>query len=149
MLIALEGTDAYGRTCEYAILHVPRCLPRVIPIPQAARQQASCEEFVLLSSVIHAYVSEVFPGVTVKGCHQFRVTRHADLDLDEEEVEDLLDTLKGELHGRRFGESVRLEVADTCPTEHVQFLLERFWTWTRRSLPSRRTPLISVVSRLS
>lgn len=125
MLIALKGKDAYGRSCDYAILHVPRCLPRVIPIPPAARSKEGVEEFVMLSSVIHQFVSEVFTGVEVIGCHQFRVTRHADLDLDEDEVEDLLDALKGELHGRRFGEAVRLEVAETCPTEHVSFLLER------------------------
>lgn len=126
MLIALDGVDAYGRTCEYAILHVPRCLPRVIAVPALHRNKSNSAEFVLLSSVIHSHVSEVFPGVEVTGCHQFRVTRHADLEVDEEEVEDLLDALKGELHGRRFGDSVRLEVAETCPNEHVDFLLERF-----------------------
>jgi polyphosphate kinase len=126
MLIALDGVDAYGRTCEYAILHVPRCLPRVIAVPVSYRYKSDNVEFVLLSSVIHSHVSEVFPGVEVTGCHQFRVTRHADLEVDEEEVEDLLDALKGELHGRRFGDSVRLEVAETCPNEHVDFLLERF-----------------------
>ena len=125
MLVALEGTDAYGRSCDYAIIHVPRCLPRVIEVP-ASKRQSSGSEFVLLSSIIHSHVGEVFKGVTVKGSHQFRVTRHADLELDEEEVEDLLDALKGELHGRPFGDSVRLEVADTCPDEHVDFLLERF-----------------------
>lgn len=126
MLIALEGTDAFGRSCEYAVLHVPRCLPRVIPVPVKARLKPDREEFVLLSSVIHSFVGEVFPGVSVLGCHQFRVTRHADLEVDEEEVEDLLDALKGELHGRRYGECVRLEVADSCPTKHVQFLLSHF-----------------------
>ena len=126
MLVALKGTDAYGRSCEYAIIHVPRCLPRVIPVPQSMSATPNISEFVLLSSIIHCFVSDVFTGVEVMGCHQFRVTRHADLDLDEDEVEDLLDALKGELHGRRFGESVRLEVANTCPEEHVKFLTEHF-----------------------
>jgi polyphosphate kinase len=126
MLIALDGTDAFGRTCDYAVLHVPRCLPRVIPVPVSARAVKDREEFVLLSSLIHAHVSEVFPEITVKGCHQFRVTRHADLEVDEDEIDDLLDALKGELHDRRYGECVRLEVANTCPDEHVNFLLEHF-----------------------
>lgn len=126
MLIALEGEDAFGRSCDYAVLHVPRCLPRVIPVPKSVRMDTDREEFVLLSSLIHAHVSEVFPEITVKGCHQFRVTRHADLEVDEDEIDDLLDALKGELHGRRYGSCVRLEVAETCPKDHVNFLLEHF-----------------------
>ena len=126
MLIVLDGVDAFGRSCDYAVLHVPRCLPRVIPVPASARVDPKREEFVLLSSLIHANVSEVFPEITVKGCHQFRVTRHADLEVDEDEIDDLLDALKGELHGRRYGACVRLEVASTCPKDHVSFLLEHF-----------------------
>lgn len=126
MLLSLEGEDEFGRACEYAVLHVPRCLPRVIELPVEIRSQAQRSEFVLLSSVIHAHANEVFPGIKVKSCHQFRVTRHADLSVDEEEVEDLLDALKGELPGRRYGEGVRLEIADTCPPSHVQFLLDQF-----------------------
>jgi polyphosphate kinase len=126
VLLSVEGDDAFGRNCEYAVLHVPRCLPRVIPVPRSARLNSNQEEFVLLSSVIHVHAGEVFPGMTVTGCHQFRVTRHADLAVDEEEVEDLLDALKGELTSRSYGESVRLEVATNCPQKHVRFLLEHF-----------------------
>ena len=126
VLLSVEGKDAFGRECEYAVLHVPRCLPRVIPIPHSARLNPQQEEFVLLSSVIHAHAEEVFPGMSITGCHQFRVTRHADLAVDEEEVEDLLDALKGELQGRYYGESVRIEVANNCPKKHVKFLLEHF-----------------------
>lgn len=126
MLLSLEGEDEFGRECEYAVLHVPRCLPRVIELPAKVRSKPHRAEFVLLSSVIHAHACEVFPGVKVKSCHQFRVTRHADLSVDEEEVEDLLDALKGELPGRRYGEGVRLEVAETCPRTHVRFLLNHF-----------------------
>jgi polyphosphate kinase len=126
MLLSLEGIDAFGRTCDYAVLHVPRCLPRVIPLDQNVKLKKECSEFVLLSSVIHAHAEEVFPGIKVTGCHQFRVTRHADLEVDEEGVEDLLDALKGELPGRRYGKGVRLEVANNCPHLHVNFLLEHF-----------------------
>ena len=126
MLLSLDGVDAFGRTCDYAVLHVPRCLPRVIPLNNHVKSSQSSMEFVLLSSVIHEYAEEVFPGIKVTGCHQFRLTRHADLEVDEEEVEDLLDALKGELPGRRYGKSVRLEVANTCPKQHAQFLLDQF-----------------------
>ena len=56
------------------------------------------------------------------GCHQFRLTRNADLWLEEEEVEDLLDALKGELFRRRYGDAVRLEVAQNCPKGVVGLL---------------------------
>jgi polyphosphate kinase len=124
MFVALDGTDAFGRASEYAVLPVPRCLPRVIALPDDVGGGA--HTFVLLSSVIHAHVGEVFPGMKVTGCHQFRVTRNGDLWVDEEEVEDLLDALKGRLDGRRFADAVRLEVARSCPREHIDFLVEHF-----------------------
>lgn len=124
MLVTLEGRDAFGRSAQHAVLHVPRCLPRVIKLP--AKGSDGPNDFVLLSSVIHAHVEEVFPGMTVRGCHQFRVTRNADLWVDEEEVEDLLDALQGQLHDRRFGQGVRLEVATNCPEGEASFLLEHF-----------------------
>ncbi len=124
MFVVLEGKDAFGRSSGYAVLPVPRCLPRIIALPDDVA--GAPDTFVLLSSVIHAHVDEVFPGMKVTGCHQFRVTRNGDLFVDEEEVEDLLDALKGQLDGRRFGDAVRLEVARTCPDEHAHFLLEQF-----------------------
>ena len=124
MLVTLEGRDAFGRSAQHAVLHVPRCLPRVIKLP--AKGSDGPNDFVLLSSVIHAHVEEVFPGMTLRGCHQFRVTRNADLWVDEEEVEDLLDALQGQLHDRRFGQGVRLEVATNCPEDEANFLLEHF-----------------------
>jgi polyphosphate kinase len=64
---------------------------------------------VFLSSVLHAFVGELFPGMNVLGCYQFRVTRNSDLFVDEEEVKDLRAALKGELQQRHFGDAVRLE----------------------------------------
>ena len=82
--------------------------------------------FVLLSSVIHAHVDKLFPGMKVKGCYQFRLTRNADVSVDEEEVEDLLKAIKGQLHGRNFGEAVRLEVSNNCPEDLMGFLTEQY-----------------------
>ncbi len=127
ILLCLEGEDAFGRAGEYTVLPVPRCLPRVIELPVSKRKQRDRAEFVLLSSLIYANAAEIFPGLTVKSINAFRLTRHADLSVDEDEVEDLLDALKGELTGRRHGgEGVRLEVADTCPKDQVTFLCEQF-----------------------
>ena len=62
----------------------------------------------------------------VIGCYQFRVTRNSDLYLDEEEIADLRGALEGELLSRRYGDAVRLEVADNCPADIVSFLLNKF-----------------------
>jgi polyphosphate kinase len=64
--------------------------------------------------------------MTITGCHEFRVTRDSDLWVDEEEVDDLLKALKGELPNRHYGDAVRLEVADTCPGEISDYLLDQF-----------------------
>ncbi len=82
--------------------------------------------FVLLSSVIHAHLQELFGGRDIVGYSQFRVTRDADLWFDEEEVKNLRQALEGELPQRHFGQAVRLEVAAGCPDKLAQFLLRQF-----------------------
>ena len=123
-IISLEGKDAFGRNSGIAILQAPRSLPRLIPLP------ASCithdYEFVFLSSIIHAHIGDLFPGMQVKGCFQFRVTRNSELFVDDEEIDDLMRALEGELPSRRFADAVRLEVADNCPQEIVNYLLHQF-----------------------
>lgn len=121
-VVGLKGKDAFGRAASLAVLPVPRVLPRVLRLP--ADISDGPYEFVLISSVIHAFIGELFPGMKVRSCHQFRVTRNSDLWVDPEEMEDLMDALKGELPGRRYGDAVRLEVADNCPPETAQQLLE-------------------------
>jgi polyphosphate kinase len=71
-------------------------------------------------------VDELFPGMEIIGCYQFRVTRNSDLFVDTEEVDDLLRALEGELPGRRYGDEVRLEVADNCPDDMINYLVKRF-----------------------
>ena len=125
VIVSLEGEDAYHRSGGMAVVQVPRALPRLIALPgKLVPTGQAC--FVLLSSIIHAHVDRLFPGMRIVGCHQFRVTRNSDLWVDEEEVDDLLRALKGELPQRKFGDPVRLEVAETCPPETVQFLLDQF-----------------------
>ena len=122
-LVQLEGKDAYGRRSGIAIVQVPRSLPRVVRVPQALARRPYT--FVLLTSIIQNHVRELFPGMDVAGCYQFRITRNSDLWVDEEEVENLLHALKGELPNRRFGEAVRLEIIEDCPEEMVSYLLEQ------------------------
>ena len=116
----IDGSDAFGRPAGLAIVPVPRCLPRVIQLPR--KISGGRHDFVLLSSVIHAQIERLFPGMKVRGAHQFRVTRNSDLWVDEEEVEDILDALRGELPNRKFSDAVRLEVAANCPEGTVRLL---------------------------
>ncbi len=123
-IVTLEGKDAFGREGGFAIVQAPRSLPRVIEVPKELSTRT--HDFILLSSVLHAHVGELFPGMKVKGCYQFRVTRNSDLFVDDEEVGDLLRALEGELPSRRYNDAVRLEVADNCPEEISNFLLDQF-----------------------
>lgn len=123
-VISLEGNDAYDRTSGTAVVQVPRLLPRLIRMPDAV--SGGPHDFVLLSSVIHAHVGELFPGMRISGCYQFRLTRNSDLWVDEEEVDDLLRAVKGELQGRNFGGAVRLEMPAQCSPYISQFLLDQF-----------------------
>ena len=123
-IVVLEGQDAFGQAAGMAVVQAPRPLSRLIKLPDSI--SATAHEFVFLSSVLHAHMEELFPGMEITGCFQFRVTRNSDLFVDTEEVDDLLRALEGELPGRRYGDEVRLEVADNCPQELVSFLLTRF-----------------------
>lgn len=123
-IISLKGKDAFGRTSRMAIVQAPRALPRLIKLPEECGSGAN--DFVFLSSIIHDHVADLFPGMKVQGCYQFRVTRNSDLFVDAEEVDDLLRAVEGELTSRRYGDEVRLEVADNCPPEVSQFLLDEF-----------------------
>ena len=122
-IVTLEGKDAFGRQIDLAVVPAPRSLPRVVRLPDELT--GGKEHFVMLSAIIHEHVSDLFPGMTATGCYQFRVTRNADLALNED-VEDLAKALKGELSSRRFGRAVRLEVTENCPKHIYEYLLEEF-----------------------
>ena len=122
--VELEGRDAFGRDSGAAIVQAPRALPRVIRLPRELCDQEY--GFVFLSSVLHAHVGELFSGMNVLGCYQFRVTRNSDLFVDDEEVKNLRIALQGELPQRHFGDAVRLEVADNCSEAMTDFLLQQF-----------------------
>jgi polyphosphate kinase len=124
LAVELEGRDAFGRSSRAAIVQAPRALPRVIRLPKeiAGAQYG----FVFLSSILHAHVGELFAGMNVVGCYQFRLTRNSDLFVDEEEIKNLHIALQGELLHRHFGDAVRLEIADNCSPAMAEFLLQQF-----------------------
>ena len=123
-IVELEGVDAFGRDSGLAIIPAPRLLPRIIRVPEDIAGPG--DNYVFLSSMIHAHADDLFQGMKVKGCYQFRLTRNADLSVDTEDVEDLARALRGELFSRRYGDAVRLEVADTCPKHLSDYLLKQF-----------------------
>jgi polyphosphate kinase len=123
-IVELEGRDAFGRGSRVAIVQAPRVLPRAIRLPPAIAEGEY--SFVLLTSVLHANVGELFAGMTVKGCYQFRVTRNSDLFVDEEEIKNLRIALQGELLHRHFGDAVRLEVVEECTPAMIDYLMQQF-----------------------
>jgi len=124
-IVRLDGKDAFGRRRHRAIVQAPRSLPRVIRMPDRLCETGS-DVFVFLSSIIHANVEGLFPEMMVKGCYQFRVTRNSNLYVDDEEVDDLVRALEGQLAASRYGAAVRLEISHLCPTDLCEFLLDHF-----------------------
>jgi polyphosphate kinase len=123
-IVALSGEDAFGRRASIAIVQAPRALPRVMKVPENVA--GISDGYVLLTSLISEYVSELFPGLLVKGCYQWRVTRNSDLYVDEEEITNLRQALQGELSQRNFGASVRLEIDHVMPENLALFLQREF-----------------------
>ena len=119
-IVQLSGKDAFGRSNEIAIVKVPRVLPRVIALPD--RVSEGGKAFVLLSSVIRAHLAELFPGREVGQFSQFRVTRHSDLAVDEDEIANLRMALRQGLQHRHYGQAVRLEVSSNCAPRLAEFL---------------------------
>ena len=124
-IVRLSGKDAFGRDAELAVVQVPRSLPRIIRLPPATGEPGKTY-FVYLSAVISTFVQQLFSGMKVEGAWQFRVTRNSDLFVDDEEVDNLLRAIEGELAQRRYGAAVRLETSLDCPEDITNFLLRHF-----------------------
>lgn len=123
-IVELNGKDAFGRETDKAIVQAPRILPRPIALP---KEISGCQfGFVILASLMHEFVGEMFGGLEVVSCHQFRVTRNSDLYVDEEEMTNLRAELQGELLQRHFGHAVRLEISHRCPEHLANYLLQHF-----------------------
>jgi polyphosphate kinase len=123
-IVRLSGKDAFGRENEIAIVKVPRVLPRLIRMPD--KVAGGMTVFVSLSSVIRAHLAELFLGRSVGQFSQFRVTRHSDLAVDEEDVQNLRTALRQGLAHRHYGQAVRLEVSAGCSDYLSDFLLKQF-----------------------
>jgi polyphosphate kinase len=122
--VELGGRDAFGRKSGVAIVQAPRALPRLIRLPDSL--SPGVHGIVMLTTIMQAYVGELFAGMEVHGCHPFRVTRNSDLFVDDEEITNLRVALQGELPQRHYGDAVRLEISDTCSESIAQLLKREF-----------------------
>jgi len=120
--LAVTVRDPEGGGERFARVKVPDNVPRLVRVE--ADRSSSSATFLPLEELISAHLGELFAGMEVIECHAFRVTRNADLEVEEDRDEDLLQALERELARRRFGPPVRLEVADDM-TEHMLELLLR------------------------
>ena len=109
----------------YAVVQVPRVIPRFIPLPRE-KQENEPWDYIYLASLIKVHISELFPGLEIEDVHAFRITRNSDLYIDEEEAENLLRTIEQELRRSSRGNVVRVEVEADCPPDFQAWLLERF-----------------------
>jgi polyphosphate kinase len=101
---------------RFARVKVPPLLPRFVPLPDG-------ERFVPLETVIAAHLDRLFPGMELVGHHTFRLTRDADLEVEEDEAEDLLEAIQSVLRRRRRGANpVRLEVDEAMSHEVLELL---------------------------
>jgi polyphosphate kinase len=114
--LAVSVLDASSGERRFARVKVPPLLPRFVVMPDG-------ERFVALEQVIAAHLGSLFPGMEIESHHAFRVTRNADLTLEEEEADDLLAAIEFELRRRRFGRAVRLEVDSRMSHEMRQLLV--------------------------
>lgn len=113
--LAAIVSDPVDGTQHFARIKVPPSLPRFITLPSG--------RYVALEEVITANLGQLFTGMNVVGAWPFRVTRNADLTLDDEEADDLLEAVEMELRRRRFGRAIRLEMHDDMPESALEILL--------------------------
>jgi polyphosphate kinase len=119
MIVQLELTQDGSTLKHLAVVQVPRVLPRLLKIPRDNSRQ----DYIFLGEVIGHYLGNIFPGTKILGHWAFRVTRNSELYIDEEEVANLLKAVENELHNRRKGDAVRLEVEKDCPIAIREVLL--------------------------
>src|ERR1041385_3945579 len=119
MIVQLEMAMSGQPLRHLAVVQVPRVLPRLVKLPRADARR----DYLFLGHLIGHYLADIFPGTKILGYWHFRVTRNSELYIDEEEVANLLKAVENELHNRRKGDAVRLEVEQHCPADIQKALL--------------------------
>jgi polyphosphate kinase len=111
LIVRLEMRKHHEPLKHMAVVQIPRILPRMIKLPREDGRQ----DYVYLSRLIGHHLADLFPGTKLLGYWAFRVTRNSELYIDEEETANLLKAVENELHNRRKGDAVRLEIDHDCP----------------------------------
>lgn len=119
-IVQLEMSQGAEVLKHMAVVQTPRVLPRLVKLP---REDGRSHDYVFLGRLIGHFLADLFPGTRILGYWQFRVTRNSELYIDEEDVDNLLHAVENELHNRRRGDAVRLEVESDTPPEIRQALL--------------------------
>ena len=115
--LAVTVRDPRSGEQRFARVKLPANFPRFIAV-------GATKTFVLVEDLVVAHLGQLFPGMTIEHCYVFRVSRNADLSLDDEDAEDLLAAVEMELRRRRFGRAVRLEVPRVMSKEMLQLLVD-------------------------
>ena len=123
-IVKLGGQDALGRSNSIAIIKVPRVLPRLVHLPPALCNGQNL--LVSLPSMLRAHMAELFPNRSIEQLSQFRITRHSDLAVDEDDADNLLNAMREGLQQRHYGRAVRIEVSSSCSEEFASLLCRQF-----------------------
>ncbi len=111
LMVRLEVAKEGKMLKHLAVVQCPAILPRLIPLPREAGRR----DYVFLGQLVGHFLGDLFPGTQIQGYWPFRVTRNSELYVDEEDTPNLLKAVEAELHKRRRGAAVRLEVTPDCP----------------------------------
>jgi len=120
LIVRLEMTRHGEALRHLAVVQIPRILPRLVRLPR----QDGRQDYVFLGRLIGSLLADLFPGTNLLGYWAFRVTRNSELYIDEEETANLLNAVENELHNRRRGDAVRLEIERDCPVTIRDVLLK-------------------------
>jgi hypothetical protein len=122
IIVQLEKPTAGQPLRHLAVVQVPRVLPSLIKLPRVSSRR----DYIFLAHLVGHFLADLFPGTRILGYWQFRITRNSELYIDEEEMPNLLKAVEHELHNRRKGDVVRLEIEQHCPLAIRQALLGTF-----------------------
>jgi polyphosphate kinase len=120
LIVRLEMAKNGTSLQHLAVVQIPSILPRLIQLPHAEDRR----DYVFLAQLIGHFLADLFPGTQIQGYWPFRLTRNSELYVDEGDTPNLLKAVEEELHRRRRGHAVRLEIASDCPKEIHDGLLE-------------------------
>ena len=120
LIVRLEMKKNGEQHKHMAVVQLPAILPRLVQLPRRDGRR----DYVYLGQLIGHFLADIFPGTTILGWWPFRVTRNSELYIDEEEESNLLKAVEAELHNRRRGDAVRLEIDRQCPAQIYEVLLK-------------------------